>query len=655
MSAPAPELRVQTRAAAAVFFVLAILALSMARWSGNTTALLSFVPAAGALLFGLLAMRSAGIAWLLEEERQAASRRQRSAEADLFAEDAGVLAAERENSSLHRWIIPAFGLLLALGLGAAAWQGFFPTANSSDAVAAAGNSLIKRFGLETTIVLEGINPIRCGALLGALAVAQLLAGAFFAGLARSGSCRELGAAAAWCLAAAAMTGANAAALILSTQGIELHRPLRLIASGILMLLALEIPITLMIEYFRPRRGGEQLVLSSRFLSLFTEPGTVAANLGKALEYQFGVKVEEGSTRNFFTRMVLPLVSLQLLAFWLLSCFTRIEPGQAGLRESFGEVSREVLSPGLHFKLPWPWGVIRTENVEQLNFLTLGTVPANDRERPGPPEDAYKIEEGKVMVWGRPSHGQGEGKEDFNYPMPSKSDSKDINLVSVKIPLHYRIRASELYKYLYGHRNAAATLEMVADRCINASLASRDIGDLLGADRQAEGNRLKEKIQAEADKLKLGIDISYISIETIHPPVSAAAAYDEVMGAQFDKDARVSRAKAKEKENRADTLSQEASIIGEAQAKASNRSAIAREQAARFTVRKAANDIDPSSFRLLSYLDVIQSLKDLPKYIVCGEQARRVINLNLENDANLDQLKAIQLESAKSDADKEKNK
>lgn len=632
MSAPAPELRVQTRAAAAVFFVLAILAASMARWSGNTTALLAFAPAAGALIFGLLAMRSAGTAWLLEEERRAASRRQRSAEADLFAEDAGVLAAEREDSSLHRWIIPAFGLLLALGLGAAAWQGFH---NSG-------------------IMAEGLNPVRCGALFGALAVAQLLAGAFFAGLARSSASRELGAAAAWCLAAAAISGVNAAALILSTQGIDGHRPIRLIVSGVLVLLAVEIPVTLMIEYFRPRRGGEQLVLSSRFLSLFTEPGTIAANLGKALEYQFGVKVEEGSTRLFFVRMVLPLVVLQLLAFWLLDCFTRIEAGQAGIRETFGHASSETLGPGLHFKLPWPCGSIRTENVERINTLVLGTVPSNDRDRPpSPEEDSYRIEEGKVMVWGRPSHGQGEGREDFNYPMPSKVNSKDINLVSVKIPLHYRI--TNLHQYFYNHRDAAATLEMVADRCINARLVNRDTEDLLGADRKVEGAVLQKMIQKAADELKLGIDISYVSIETIHPPVKAAAAFDEVMGAYFDKDAKIYKSMASAKKISTETISERVAIESKANASASQRGAIASEQAARFAVRKTLSDIEPGTFRLLSYLEVIEHLKDLPKYVVCGEQARRVINLNLEHDSSLEALNAIQLESAKPAADKEKNK
>ncbi|MEN9359669.1 MAG: hypothetical protein RL095_1204 [Verrucomicrobiota bacterium] len=650
MSAPAPELRVQTRAAAAAFFVLALLAASMARWSGNTAAILSLAPSIAALVFGLLAMRSASAAWLLEEERRAAARRQRSAEADLFLEDAGVLSAERESRSLHRWIIPAAGLVVAIGLGAAAWHGFFPGVDQATAVKAAGNALLK----ETGIVLEGVNPVRCGALLAALAVAQLLAGAFFAGLGRSGGSRELGAAAAWCLAAAAFGGANAAALILSTQGVDIHQPLRLVLAGVLSVLALEIPVTLMIEYFRPRRGGEQLVLSSRLLSLFTEPGTVAANLGKALEYQFGVKVEEGSTRRFFTRLALPLILLQLLAFWMLDGFARIEPGQQGIRETFGKRSQQTLEPGLHFKLPWPFGAIRVENVESVKVIVLGTVNADKQDSPpSPEEDGYRIEEGKVMVWGRPSHGQGEGKEDFNYPMPSKANSKDINLVSVKIPLHYRI--ADLHHYLYNHRDAAATLEKLAERCVSARLANRDAEDLLGADRKAESQVLQALIQKEADVLRLGVEIHYVSIETIHPPVKAAAAFGEVMGARFDKDAKVYKASADAKKLSTEALSETFAIESKALAAASQRGAIASEQAARFAVRKTLHDIDPCTFRLLSYLEVIQGLKDLPKYIVCGEQAKRVINLNLERDANLDLLKDIQLESAKPAADKENNK
>ena len=126
----------------------------------------------------------------------------------------------------------------------------------------------------------------------------------------------------------------------------------------------------------------------------------------------------------------------------------IKPGYAGIRESFGKVSRDPqgeviqLQPGLNFKLPWPLGKISIYNVDKLSTFTVGQVKTSSSALGEPPmeEDEYKISnEDKVRVWGRKSHGaHEEGYEDFNYLASDGAKSGNVNSESTKNMLTIKI-------------------------------------------------------------------------------------------------------------------------------------------------------------------------------------------------------------------------
>ena len=177
------------------------------------------------------------------------------------------------------------------------------------------------------------------------------------------------------------------------------------------LLSAEILFGVFMESIRPRQSEDEraFLLESRILTILTSPGGLAGNITHLIEYQTGIKVSENSFNLVFKKVLLPILSVQLIWLYCLTMIVEIEPGYAGVRESFGKVSRDSsgkvtqLEPGLNFKLPWPFGSIEVYNVDKLSTLTIGQIKTANEELEAPPmeDDPYKIsDQEKVHVWGK---------------------------------------------------------------------------------------------------------------------------------------------------------------------------------------------------------------------------------------------------------------
>ena len=115
-----------------------------------------------------------------------------------------------------------------------------------------------------------------------------------------------------------------------------------------------------------------------------------------------------------------------------------------------------------------------------------------------------------------------------------------------MPIHYKIKkkasadgVSPLYKFMFKHRDAAATLKGLASHVIVDFLSRTDYFDFMGEDRKEAAAELQKKIQAKADKLELGIEIVFLAFESTHPPGgNVSKAYDDVVAADYDKNTSV---------------------------------------------------------------------------------------------------------------------
>jgi len=106
--------------------------------------------------------------------------------------------------------------------------------------------------------------------------------------------------------------------------------------------------------------------------------------------------------------------------------------------------------------------------------------------------------------------------------------------------------------LYNHNEPEKLLESICYRELTKFAASAKIEveneadiehSLLGAGRAKAKRILTSRIQVAADKAGLGVEIVFLGLQGIHPPVDVAADYQKVIGAVQKKQAAILSAEA----------------------------------------------------------------------------------------------------------------
>ncbi|NOT01300.1 MAG: hypothetical protein HOP29_11805, partial [Phycisphaerales bacterium] len=127
----------------------------------------------------------------------------------------------------------------------------------------------------------------------------------------------------------------------------------------MLLLGVEILLNFILDFYRPRRTGEDIrpAFDSRVLALLGEPGGVVRSIAETINYQFGFEVSSTWFYKLVQRSVFPLVVLTAVVLMLLTSVVVVDVDERAYIERFGRqvasAGGEPLGPGLHFKWFWP--------------------------------------------------------------------------------------------------------------------------------------------------------------------------------------------------------------------------------------------------------------------------------------------------------------
>jgi membrane protease subunit HflK len=546
----------------------------------------------------------------LEFEELAKSRK----ESTLFesaAEDA--LPARHAREQFEKWMVPAFTIVLLVLQSVAAWL------------------MWKRI-LKTEPDAPSQSMIAM-ALYGLFAVTLFLLGKYAAGLARLDGQRLLRPAASYMLLNAYLCFISTAAIAADQFGytkVDLNVARALCV--ILTLAALETLLGLVLEIYRPRTRGQapRLLYESRLIGLLAQPEGLFTTAAHALDYQFGFKVSD----TWFYRMMekeLPLlIIIQVAVLWLWTSFIIIEPSEKALLERFGK-GQAVLGPGWHLKLPWPIDAIHRYRTEQIQGLHIGYVPDPDKENE------------KTVLW-TVAH----NKEEFNLLVASREpqsqssstagDQKVVpaNLLTVSIPLQYKIK--DLEKWALKHSEPAALLEKLATREVVRHLVGVDLAEIMSTGRERAAAELQKAIQARADEFGLGADILFVGLQDIHPPTAVAEAYQAVVSALQEKEAKIHNAEGYSSMTNALAQGNAYRIVREAEAYQMTRTASAAARAAQFVNQITAFEAAPTVYPSRVYHQTFAASANGPrKFIIMATNTHDIIQLNLEDKLRKDLL------------------
>lgn len=336
------------------------------------------------------------------------------------------------------------------------------------------------------------------------------------------------------------------------------------------ILALEAGASLVAWFYQPRGrrltsipAGDSLLLAWAF-----QRDNPWRSLARSLEAAFGLQIGETRPFAFLQRTLEPALLGGALLLWLGTSLSIVPVDSTGVVVRFGRHLAPVLAPGIHLHPPWP--VARVETVPTGRVQTLALGFDQDLERP--------------ILWAEP-HYAGE---------KSLLVGRGDELLTISVPLHYRI--SDPVAFLQNTHDAAAALQRLGYRELLRLTATHTSLGLMVTDRAQVADQFQAGLQAAADRLQLGIEIVWVGLKDIHPPVAVAPAYQEVVSAMEEKQTLIDRERAESARTLQEAQSSAARLRLAADAYARERTSVAAGESKRFTLNAAAAAAAPEVFR-----------------------------------------------------------
>ncbi len=395
--------------------------------------------------------------------------------------------------------------------------------------------------------------------------------------------------------------------------------------------------TLVLESFRPRLDDKKtrLLYDSRLIGLLGQPGGLISTAANTLDYQFGFKVSETWFYKYLERKLALIIAIQVVVLFLSSSFVVIQANEEAVKERFGAQTAKLLAPGFHLKWPWPIDKVYRYKTGEIQEFILGVLEQNDEAEP------------EVLLW-TTQHNHGSSNDMIVASSDGLLDSGSsvpVNLLTVSIPVQYRI--NNLTNWVKTG-NAVSMLRKLSMRAVTRYLIGVDIKELMGPGRTKAQEELKKAIQGEADDRELGGEIVFVGLQDIHPPVGQNE-QSKATGGVAESYEKVNVARLHSETNRLGALQYKAGkvpmarglaaeLVANARSESTNKVALARAEAGRFSHQVSAFKAAPSVYMTRSKLETFQqATRGARKYILSDTENRDIINLELQDKLRSDLL------------------
>ena len=509
----------------------------LGRWSGFfAVSAVSWLILSAALIWFVLCLQFHQRA-LAEQEKldmsQLAESKGDSAIFQAGGERAAMFAvAQRRLGVLEKWFLPIFSAAIAV------YQ------------IAIGLGLLRK--IAAAAELEPKQPLICAICMTAVAFVSFLLSRYATGMSAQPQWKPLRAGGSFLLAVAVLCFALAIGLALVQFKIFIVvNVIKYAVPVLLVVLGMETALNVVLDIYRPRLKGRysRSAFDSRLLGLINEPAEIFRTAASAIDYQFGFEVSQTWFYKLLEKAIVPLVLFAGVTLYLLSCIVVVAPNEEAIIEHFGNPLNRVgikrlIGPGLSFKWPWPIDIAYRYPAKKIMELNIGFVPKLD------PKTKEMVRE--PLLWGKAHY-----EKEYSVLVASEYTGGEvvegavpISLVIATVPVQYRVK--DLYCFIYNHNEPEKVLESICYRELArfAASASVEVGDdadtnksLLGAGRAEAKRILTDRVQAAADRERLGIEIVFLGLQGIHPPPEVAVDYQKVIGAVQKKQALILNADA----------------------------------------------------------------------------------------------------------------
>jgi len=268
--------------------------------------------------------------------------------------------------------------------------------------------------------------------------------------------------------------------------------------------------------------------------------------------------------------------------WLASGFYIVGPGEQAAVRLFGAF-RGIENAGLKWYPPVPIGSRNIVDIEEVRRLEVGF-------RSGP--NARDVMAESQMITG------------------------DLNIVDIQMVVQYKVADTELFLFrvadpgdsdrgIPAGRPDGRTLRDATEAALRQVVGQRGIDDALTQGRAAVEADTRTFLQQLMNEYETGLTILNVQLQQITPPAPVKPAFDDVVAARLNQQARINQASAYEQDRVPRAVGAAQQVVQSAQAFREARIAEARGEAAEFTSILDEYTKSPEVSRQRLYLETMQ--------------------------------------------------
>ena len=184
--------------------------------------------------------------------------------------------------------------------------------------------------------------------------------------------------------------------------------------------------------------------------------------------------------------------------WLGSGFFIVQEGQQAVVTSFGRYTHTV-DAGFQWRFPYPFQAHETVAVTQLRSVEVG----------------------------RSAVAQATGLRD------SSMLTQDENIVDIRFTVQYRLKDARAY--LFENRAPDEAVSQAAESAVREIVGRSVMNSVLYEQRDALASDLIKSIQTQLDRLKAGILLVNVNVQSVQAPEQVQAAFDDAVKAGADRE------------------------------------------------------------------------------------------------------------------------
>ena len=193
-----------------------------------------------------------------------------------------------------------------------------------------------------------------------------------------------------------------------------------------------------------------------------------------------------------------LVAGVVALIWLGSGLFIVQAGQQAVVTSFGKYTKTV-DAGLQWRMPYPFQAHETVSFTQLQTAVVG---------------------GTTVI-------AATGLRD------SSMLTQDENIVDIRFTVQYRLKDAR--QFLFENQNPQSAVTLAAESAVREIVGKSKIDSVLYEQRDAIATDLQKSVQNQLDRLKAGITVVNVNVQSVSPPEQVLSAFEDTLKAGQDGD------------------------------------------------------------------------------------------------------------------------